>query len=805
IDRLFRRYEEGMEGWDAEVAVLVPGLDKYFDLRLIGGYYSFDNQPFGPQTGGTGNVEGFKAGVEVRPVPAVILTGTWYEDDRLTGSDWTAGVQLQLPFELGDIGDGKGFWSRIGDSFKPRRRHLVERMAEPVHRQNAAIKVANSVDVDTTTSTKVKRVTKVISQRQGQIVLADDIVFVNNGDAVGNGIQAGDSESNGANGTAEHPFDTITEGAVVAGNNSNSTSRLWNVYTQGSTGNTYFDDVDVVGSTRFISSYNAIAGIPGTKFGGNTDRPNLRGGFYAEDIETLIVTGYDIRRGYDWDDGIYAENVKNLTVNDNVFRDIDEVAVHVVTGYSGEHNVVVANNTFNEAQDEAFRLVANGGATVNLEILANTLLGDNEDDGFHIHARHGSEVYANIDGNFFDGDFEEGIHLDATHGAYLEASITNNFFGYDFDENVIRITADNGSELTAYISGNKFTGDVENGINVQVRDGAYAGLLINENEFSGSFDGNAMVFDADDGSPELYAYILKNNLTGTFYDHAIEVNAESGSYVGVGLGGNLFSGTFYDNGIDLQAENGADLASVIIGNVFNGRFYDSGISINAEDYSDIFVEIQGNTFSGFFSEGGITAIAENYGDIELDILNNDFNGEFDRNAILVEKTWRGDVDLTIDSNRFSGDYEWSAVSLLSGGSSQGSFEAAVTNNVFSGDFDGTAAIRIVSEDNASLVADVTNNLLTVTGSVFNDDFLYARASNNSSLTIQNFDSNRILGPVARGFVFSEGSSASLNVTGTLNDNSVQNQVLNFSIAPFSYQGGGSPDTSFRVNGSNESN
>ncbi|WP_038166467.1 inverse autotransporter beta-barrel domain-containing protein [Verrucomicrobium sp. BvORR106] len=101
IERLFSRYEEGMEGWDTEVAVLVPGLDKYFDLRLIGGYYSFDNQPFGPQTGGTGNVEGWKAGVEVRPVPAVILTGTWYEDDRLTGSDWTAGVQLQLPFELG--------------------------------------------------------------------------------------------------------------------------------------------------------------------------------------------------------------------------------------------------------------------------------------------------------------------------------------------------------------------------------------------------------------------------------------------------------------------------------------------------------------------------------------------------------------------------------------------------------------------------------------------------------------------------------------------------------------------------------
>ena len=144
IERLFQRFEEGMEGWDAEIAVLVPGIDRYMDVMLIGGYYSFDNQPFGPQEGGTGNVEGWKAGIEVRPVPALVLSGTWYEDERLTGGDWTVGVQMQIPFEAGDLGDGKNFWSRIGDSFKPRRRHLIERMAEPVGRQNAAVKIANT-------------------------------------------------------------------------------------------------------------------------------------------------------------------------------------------------------------------------------------------------------------------------------------------------------------------------------------------------------------------------------------------------------------------------------------------------------------------------------------------------------------------------------------------------------------------------------------------------------------------------------------------------------------------------------------
>ena len=49
---------------------------------------------------------------------------------------------MVMPFEMGDLGDGKGMWGRIRDALAPRRRHLVERMAEPVHRQNAAIRTS---------------------------------------------------------------------------------------------------------------------------------------------------------------------------------------------------------------------------------------------------------------------------------------------------------------------------------------------------------------------------------------------------------------------------------------------------------------------------------------------------------------------------------------------------------------------------------------------------------------------------------------------------------------------------------------
>ncbi len=182
-------YEEGMEGWDAEAAFLIPGLDQWMDVKLIGGYFSFDNQPFGPTDGGTGNVQGWKAGVEVRPLPALVLTGMWYEDERFLGSDWTVGVGLQIPLGAG--------WK---DAFKPRRRHLLERLAEPVHRQNAAVKVAHSVDREqsakstsktivktssnTETSTQTLEVGRVVTQSEGQIIISEGVFYLNNPAAV---------------------------------------------------------------------------------------------------------------------------------------------------------------------------------------------------------------------------------------------------------------------------------------------------------------------------------------------------------------------------------------------------------------------------------------------------------------------------------------------------------------------------------------------------------------------------------------------------------------------------------------------
>ncbi|QIF01756.1 right-handed parallel beta-helix repeat-containing protein [Roseimicrobium sp. ORNL1] len=546
IERLFRRYEEGMEGWDAELAVLIPGLDRYFDLRIIGGYYSFDNQPFGPQEGGTGNVEGWKTGVEIRPVPAVILTGTWYEDERLTGSDWTVGVQLQMPFELGDLGDGKGFWDRIGDAFTPRRRHLVERLAEPVRRQNAAIKVANSVDTETHADTEVKRVTKV-THRNGRLVIADDIIFVNNGGAVGNGIsQAGPAET----GAAEQPFNTIQEGADQAALNNAATRRLWTVYTQGAGahgGGAYNESVTIGASTRFISSLVPVVGPHGETFGSG-DRPLVQGGFAGVNTPVPIVAplsfvsvaGYEIAGGYqpqnsasklvpgvalgDDNAGIMLRNVSRVEIVDNVIHDMPWHGIVARRDDAGNLSILARGN---HVSDAWAGIVVSGNADLEVQITGNTA-NNNLGGGIDASTTAGvisGVVSGNTSLNTANG---AGFYLSAqtlrvdvlanqSNGNRNGISMEGGFIDGDFSGN----TVNDNWESNIYIAGGGFTGDITNntasytavnGIYLALSDGFTGniagntttnnfdiGFFIYAPTFSGSFTGNVSNDNGGDG------------------------------------------------------------------------------------------------------------------------------------------------------------------------------------------------------------------------------------------------------------------------------------------------------------------
>lgn len=350
IERLFRQYEEGLQGWDAELAVLMPWIDRWMDVKLIGGYYHFDNQPFGPQALGTGKVEGWKAGVEVRPVPALALSASWYQDEKLTGSDWIAGFRIELPFETTNIGDGKGgFWGHIKDAFKPRRRHFAERLAEPVHRQNAAVKLGGVTEEKKSaaaTTSSLQTVTRVVSQSSTHVELAIDVVFVDN--SIG---------APGNPGTYEAPLDTIQGGENTANGLFGDNGK---VFVQGG-GLSYVEQVVVDRSTAFYGSGRGITFSNGATFRGRTaDSPVLMGSIFAERIEALSVSGFTIwpvtSFGSRSQGGITAFQVRNVAIVGNTF--VNWVASGPTMGStaqtgirywalgSGKYSLLIAENTF---------------------------------------------------------------------------------------------------------------------------------------------------------------------------------------------------------------------------------------------------------------------------------------------------------------------------------------------------------------------------------------------------------------------------------------------------------------------------
>jgi hypothetical protein len=255
----------------------------------------------------------------------------WYEDDKLTGSDWIVGMNLELPFEAGDLGDGKGFWGRMGDAFRPRRRHLVERIAEPVRRQNVAINISQSVE-EVTSERHV--VTKVVSQTEKRIVLANTVVFVDNVHG-----------APGNPGTYERPLNTIQGGENQSGTLFGNSGI---VFVQGG-GPSYPEDVVVSQSTAFYGSGKGYPALGGLAFHGrNSFTPVMTPSstaFSAIGVGALTVSGFQINGGLGV--GINANNVGLVRILDNSFNNQGTNSINILwtTGASG--SAYISGNVIN--------------------------------------------------------------------------------------------------------------------------------------------------------------------------------------------------------------------------------------------------------------------------------------------------------------------------------------------------------------------------------------------------------------------------------------------------------------------------
>lgn len=129
-----RRYEYAIEGWNAEVGFLIPGVEKYMETRLFAGAYGY------------GDAVGFKARLEARPLPGLIANVEYWEDRKLMGGHWTGELAVSVPFSIFNLAKGRCPFEGIEDSFRPRQREFRERMSDMIIR-------SHRVMTDTTTTT----------------------------------------------------------------------------------------------------------------------------------------------------------------------------------------------------------------------------------------------------------------------------------------------------------------------------------------------------------------------------------------------------------------------------------------------------------------------------------------------------------------------------------------------------------------------------------------------------------------------------------------------------------------------------
>ncbi|MDD5705417.1 MAG: inverse autotransporter beta domain-containing protein [Kiritimatiellae bacterium] len=337
-------YDVPREGWDAEIGVKLPFPERWsdYETRLFIGYYDFE--PTWKGNASDNDVSGVKARFEFRAWNCLFLDAEWFEDEDLYGTDYLLGARLRLPLgcqEFKALTQGDAYAWR-GDGEGPVA--VPERMFDMIMR-DPQIQVRNELELTQTFTTKTKRYTD-------DYALLRDVIFVY-GDNVGDLAE---------DGSAEHPFDVVQEGV------DESAARDYpNVYVFGAS-RPYRENV-LVGESINLHGEGCPVGRgdpPSHGYG----RPVIEGQcgpalltpavLEIADADLVQVRGFEFTAapfaGGPWTSpfgggtlaplaGIYAHDVRDLTVGCNIFRNL---AAGVVSTYGpvADFDLAVVNNQF---------------------------------------------------------------------------------------------------------------------------------------------------------------------------------------------------------------------------------------------------------------------------------------------------------------------------------------------------------------------------------------------------------------------------------------------------------------------------
>jgi hypothetical protein len=122
------RFEQPLEGLNAEIGFLIPGLENW-EVRAFAGYYHYLN-PFGT------DYDGVKARLEAHITHGIIAGVEYWDDAKLMGGHWTGEVSATLPFTIGNLFRGKNPFEGAEDCFKTGPRDFCTRMSDVVVRSH---------------------------------------------------------------------------------------------------------------------------------------------------------------------------------------------------------------------------------------------------------------------------------------------------------------------------------------------------------------------------------------------------------------------------------------------------------------------------------------------------------------------------------------------------------------------------------------------------------------------------------------------------------------------------------------------
>ena len=644
VNRHFDKFEEALDGFDFEIGLKIPGIEKIAETRVFGGYYKYSSN-YGE------DIKGWKSRLEIRALPALIIDAELYEDKKLHGTDYYIGARLNVPFNFGNLFSGKNPFEGAKAWFKRGSRTMKDRMTEMVIRDLDVITEESDYMEDLSRKVDVTTVDEVALRQ----TLRDDITFVS-------------KDYTGAvnDGTFEQPYTTIQDGV------DNAFGDRY-VYVDNE-GNPYVENVVMRKNVKLWGSgyaeFGCESGVKPIIDGGGNLLSNVLMLRDNNEVMGFMITGGG--------NGIYSNGRSNINIHHNkIYRNrgvgilVECPAKKNIAGYTITENIIKNNKqTFIGDDGHAISFTIEGGGRIEDIFISRNLITKNQNDGIDMDSRNGSKfknilisknrILANsapagpfsssdaidfsiedastfknctiIDNTIKDNQ-SDGVEMDFDDDSKVtNIAVVNNIIyrsgtdGIDIDTddtdtllkntlisgNSIKRSGGNGIEMdlehskieNLVVRDNYIAKSNESGVDIDVRSGArVTDISLINNTSTGSVTGDGIVVDVNGSNSEVNKVLFLGNVSTN--------NNSDGIVVPVFNNGLVKKLVLKNNVVVKNRRDGIWLTNAVGSGTFT-KIYMGDIALDKGGYNSIYDNNKDGGFLDFRNDSGINGLsAEN--------------------------------------------------------------------------------------------------------------------------------------------------------------------------------------------------